>query len=63
MRLSSMEGRGKRSGDAGRLMRHTQSPSEKSSAQSVVQGRPSETLNYIECGRRHRQAFFFSTVA
>ena len=30
------EGRGKGSGDAGRLVRHTQSPSEKSSAQCLV---------------------------
>src|ERR1700722_4971697 len=51
------EGLGKGSGDAGRLVRHTQSPSEKSSAQRR-QGGPSETLNYIEGRRRHRQVFF-----
>ena len=41
------EGRGKGSRDASRLVCHTQSPSEKSSAQ-CRQGGPSETLNYIE---------------
>src|SRR5580704_17946898 len=51
------EGRGKGSGDVGRLVRHAQSPSEKRSAQ-CRQGGPSETLNYIEVRRRHRQVFF-----